>query len=801
MNHKLFIAFAFAIFWISGINAHAQNKYDPQPQKPKSSSTPCYSTDIIHMDLSIGAIDWVNQSITAQEVLYIKATEPISTLVVDSKGKKVLSDVYFTGEAGPGLEYTQDSAQVTVQLGREIPPGETFSILFVYTAWPRGSANITGGDAGLNFINPLGTIPGKPRQLWAQGEPENNSKWFLTHDRLECDDKFSATISVVIPQNMVSLSNGILTSTTNYASGNKQDTWKFDQDQSSYLYTLVVGDYAVVEDSWNGKPVQYYVEKAYEPYARDIFGETPQMLTFFSNRLGVQYPWAKYAQVVLRDYPSGAMENTTATTFFERMHGTKRERDAFFNAEVVVPHEMMHHWFGDYVTPTDWAALTLSEGFATLGEDWWLRHKLGDGSADFYRRRALQNYFAQCARGDAHPLIDYDRSDKDVELMFDAHSYTKGGAVLFMLQHIMGEEAFLRALKTYLQSHAYGSVSVDDFQTACERAARRGLDDFFTQWFYKTGHPVLDVTCTLKKKHATVTIKQLQPWGLFAIDDLPIKIYYKDGRTEDGFISVDRKKKRTRTFYTGRNVDYIVFDPNRTFLVDWRFHYTAAEYEKIAFVSKDYVSALEACDSLITYKAENPNWAAISDKMIDHVDWRFQYRGINNSPWRLAIGSDFERTCVGFVKDTAVHYMVRKAALAKLQGDTYYELFYRTALYDPSLEIQASALTKLYAVDSTRARELGESEWYNIELNGGLHQRYLTNSVATIFANTGYTLYTDYFRHACKNGNIWVREEIKKPLIVWLRKIPAADRGTFIEYLRLFDGEYADVISELGPKK
>ncbi len=381
--------------------------------------------------------------------------------------------------------------------------------------------------------------------------------------------------------------------------------------------------------------------------------------------------------------------------------------------------------------------------------------------------------------------------------MFDAHSYQKGGAVLFMLQHIMGEEAFLQALRTYLQTHAYGSVSVDDFQTACEHTARRGLDDFFAQWFYRKGHPVLDVTYTIGKTYATVTIKQEQPeeWGLYSIDDLPIKIYYKDGRTEDGFISVDRKKKRTRTFYTGKNVDYIVFDPERVFLVDWRFHYTATEYEKVAFVSKDYVSALEACDSLIVHKAENSDWPAICNQMMDHSDWRFQHRGLNNSPWRLAIGSNFERTCVGFVKDTAAHYMVRKAALAKLQGDTYYPLFYRTALYDPSLEIQASALTKLYAVDSTRARELAESEWYNIELNGGLHQHYLTASIANIFAN-GYTLYTDYFRHACKNGNFWVRGEIKKPLIVWLRKIPAKDRDTFIDYLRLFQGEYADVITE-----
>jgi hypothetical protein len=73
-----------------------------------------------------------------------------------------------------------------------------------------------------------------------------------------------------------------------------------------------VGDFAIVKDSYKGKEVSYYVEKKQQPYARGVFGNTPEMMDFFSKKLNVEYPWPKYAQMVGRDYVSGAMENTSA---------------------------------------------------------------------------------------------------------------------------------------------------------------------------------------------------------------------------------------------------------------------------------------------------------------------------------------------------------------------------------------------------------------------------------------------------------------------------------------------------------
>jgi len=125
-----------------------------------------------------------------------------------------------------------------------------------------------------------------------------------------------------------------------------------------------------VKDTWRKIAVDYYVEKEFEPYARNIFGNTPEMLEFFSTRMGVDYPWPKYSQVVVRDYVSGAMENTTATIHGEFLYRTKRELiDG--NNESIIAHELFHHWFGDLVTCESWANLPLNESFANYSQYLW----------------------------------------------------------------------------------------------------------------------------------------------------------------------------------------------------------------------------------------------------------------------------------------------------------------------------------------------------------------------------------------------------------------------------------------------
>ena len=139
------------------------------------------------------------------------------------------------------------------------------------------------------------------------------------------------------------------------------------------------------------------VEKEYAPYAKDIFGNTPEMMTYFSELLGINFPWQKYAQVVVRDFVSGAMENTTASVFMEAVQSNKRELlDRRWDD--IIAHELFHQWFGDLVTTESWSNLTLNEGFANYSEYLWDEYKYGQDEADYNFSQSKESYFDEAAR-------------------------------------------------------------------------------------------------------------------------------------------------------------------------------------------------------------------------------------------------------------------------------------------------------------------------------------------------------------------------------------------------------------------
>ncbi|NJL12494.1 MAG: M1 family metallopeptidase [Microscillaceae bacterium] len=122
----------------------------------------------------------------------------------------------------------------------------------------------------------------------------------------------------------------------------------------------MVGEFAIVKDQWQGKEVSYYVAPAFAPHARAIFGKTPAMLDFFSQKLGIAYPWNKYAQAVVQHFVSGAMENTTASVFYDYVQVDARSLQDEHH-ESIIAHELMHQWFGNLVTCENWAYITLNE--------------------------------------------------------------------------------------------------------------------------------------------------------------------------------------------------------------------------------------------------------------------------------------------------------------------------------------------------------------------------------------------------------------------------------------------------------
>ena len=319
--------------------------------------------DLVHTKLKVD-FNFAKSQMNGEAWLTLKPHfYPTNSVTLDAKAMLIekVSDANNTA-----LNYTYKDNKLKVDLGNIYSRNENFTIYIKYIARPeevkqKGSAAITDAK-GLYFIDPTETDPDKPTQIWTQGETEANSVWFPTLDTP--NQKSTEEIYITVPNKFVTLSNGLLTSQTDNTDGTRTDYWKMDLPHAPYLFFMGIGEYEIIKDSWKGRDVNYYVSKEYAPYAKQIFGLTPEMIQFFSDRLGVAYQWSKYNQIVGTDYVSGAMENTTAVLHQESAYQVPGQLIDMNSWEDVISHELFHHWFGDLVTAESWSNLTVNESMA-----------------------------------------------------------------------------------------------------------------------------------------------------------------------------------------------------------------------------------------------------------------------------------------------------------------------------------------------------------------------------------------------------------------------------------------------------
>ncbi|MEM7549133.1 MAG: M1 family metallopeptidase [Bacteroidota bacterium] len=478
--------------------------------------------DLLHTRLELEP-NWSKSQLNGKATLKLTPYfYPQSSIEIDAEGFDLNSVKLKKVDKSELLTFDYDSTKIFIDLDREYERGDVITIEIDYVAKPEELTVIYGdaikSDKGLFFIDPLDTIPSKPTQLWTQGQAQAAARWFptLNTPNERCTQELYIKVDTVYE----TLSNGILESSLTDDEGKRTDYWKLSKPHAPYLFTIVVGDFAVVKDKSGKIPLTYYVEPEYSEYAKSIFGNTSDMLTHFEEILGVKYPWKKYAQVVVRDYVSGAMENTTASTFMEQLQMNDRELiDAEWDD--IIAHELFHQWFGDYVTCESWSYLTLNEAFATYSEFLWREKADGISSAQLWRMGQLQQYFAE-AEEKRVPIIRYQYEDEDA--LFDSHTYAKGGLVLHMLRSYVGDEVFFKSLQKYLQDNALSSVELADLRQSFEEVSGEDLNWFFDQWFLAPGHPVLEVEHNYDTGILTISIEQVQDKSIYPLYRLPIYI-------------------------------------------------------------------------------------------------------------------------------------------------------------------------------------------------------------------------------------------------------------------------------------
>jgi len=360
-----------------------------------------------------------------------------------------------------------------------------------------------------------------------QCEAEGFRKITYYQDRPDVLAKFSTTITAGSAYPVL-LSNGNLVDQQTLNDGRRQVSWEDPYPKPSYLFALVAGDLARLEDSFttmSGREVKLVIYS--EPhnidqcdYAMDVL---KRAMRWDEQRFGREYDLDIFMIVAVEDFNMGAMENKGLNIFNTSCVLASKDTatdPSYMRVEGVVAHEYFHNWSGNRVTCRDWFQLSLKEGFTVFRDAEFssdMNSRTVKRIEDVNFLRSVQ--FAEDAGPLSHPI----RPDSYIEIsnFYTPTVYEKGAEVIGMLHTILGEEVFRRGSDLYFERHDGEAATTDDFLAAMADASGRDLS-VFQRWYVQAGTPVLAVESRWQEGTFTLILTQSCPPTPGQTEKLPV---------------------------------------------------------------------------------------------------------------------------------------------------------------------------------------------------------------------------------------------------------------------------------------
>ncbi|MEO1128950.1 MAG: M1 family aminopeptidase, partial [Planctomycetota bacterium] len=356
------------------------------------------------------------------------------------------------------------STTLRITLDQTYNTGETFDVTVSYDGQAIG--------AGFGSIVWANDSLGRPF-VYTLSETDFAYTWWPTKD--DNTDKATADLRFTVPSDLTVASNGLLQSNTVAGPGLRTFHFRTDYPTATYLFCFGLGKYGTQTNtySWGtgSMPVEYYVLETSNPSGViPIWAVCEDMLGVFEPLLG-PYPFRDEKYGMYQFGFGGGMEHQTMTG-----QGTL--------SESVTAHELGHQWFGDKITCATWNHIWLNEGFATYTEALWYEYEFGSSN-----KAALRNAMLNRTPSNVNDTV-YVSDTSNISRIFNYDlSYLKGGWVVHMLRHVLGDAEFFQMLADYQAAHAYGAATTEDLQAVAETIYGDQLDWFFDQWIYQPGAP------------------------------------------------------------------------------------------------------------------------------------------------------------------------------------------------------------------------------------------------------------------------------------------------------------------------
>ncbi len=521
---------------------------------------------------------------------------------------------------GKDARFSTDSRKLHVDLDKPAKAGEQYQVAIQYDGKPK---------KGIFFILPNRSNPTRPVEIWTQGEAEDTRYYLPIYDYP--NNRTTTDMILTVPESWETVSNGKLVNVVNVGQGLKTWTWRQDEPVSTYLISVVAGDFEKQSDTWNGMPLDYVVPRGMRDRIAPTFTHTRDMLTFFSERFGVRYPWAKYDQSMVDQFTESGMENVSATTLTTRdLLNPALAKESIEGSDPLTSHELGHQWFGDLVTCQDWSNLWLNESFATFLAQLWEEHEYGAENTSYARWRAQAAWKRQ-ARLFTVPIVNSDFKDS---MDYAGNIYGKGGLVLEMLREQMGDAAFFKGLQHYLEANRLKNVVTADLVKALDESSGTSVDKFFDEWVYGAGAPQFEIDSSYDAdaKQLNLTVDQTQKVagrvGLFTV---PVEVTVTTAGGTKSFQIAVSKQEETFHLPVDSKPLLVLFDKGDKILKTVEFHKTTAQWIYQLQNAQDAPDRADAAQALAGIKSDDAI-AALGDAALKDRFW-----GIRNESL-LALG-------------------------------------------------------------------------------------------------------------------------------------------------------------------
>lgn len=388
------------------------------------------------------------------------AVTSLDSIAVDLLSNMAVDSIY--NESGL-LTFSHPNDVLTIHLERAYAQGERFHFTVVYHGTPTGT-----GFQGFSFS----TRNSKPL-ITTLSEPMGARSWWPCND-IPRDKADSVDMIVTVDTSLKVSSNGLVISDVNNGDATHTVHWHEQYPITTYLVSLALYPYSVW-DSWyhygsnDSMLLRFHVYPDQLSASKTAFAILPAAIGDLASRFG-EYPFIAEKYGLTHFDWGGAMEHQT---------NTSTEASSFGNSASVIVHELGHQWWGDMVTCDDWHHIWMNEGFATYSEALYFEITTG---VSYYH--SYMNSMEFTSGGSI-----YISDTTNVNTIFGSIVYDKGGWVLHMLRHIVGDAAFFQGLLNYRNQYMWSTATTEDFRQVMEQTSGMDLSWFFQEWIYGTYRP------------------------------------------------------------------------------------------------------------------------------------------------------------------------------------------------------------------------------------------------------------------------------------------------------------------------